>query len=437
MRFVQITAGTGDFYCGNCVRDDALVKALAHQGHEALMVPLYLPMVTEEPVIDEGVPLFYGGINVYLQQKLGVFRKTPRWLDALFDSTPLLKMAARKTGMTKARDLGEITLSTLQGEEGKQAKELERLIDWLVQYAKPEVVCLSNALLVGLARRIREALGVPVVCTLQGEDGFLDGLPQPYRDQAWETLAQRAQEMDAFIAVSHYYGEVMRLRLRLPPDRVHTVYNGIALDGYPLSRKLPEVPVLGYFARMCRDKGLQTLVEAFIELKKRDRVKDLRLKVAGAMTLSDQPFVDSLRQELASADLSAFATFSPNLTRSEKIAFFQGLSVLSVPASYGEAFGLYVIEAMAAGVPVAQPNHAAFPELIEATEGGILYDHTRPEGLVNALETLLLDPERIHHLGEKGRNAVNRHFTMDRMAQDVVQVLSHVMDGRKPQVKVV
>ena len=402
MRFVQITAGTGDFYCGHCVRDDALVKALAHQGHEALMVPLYLPMVTEEPVIDEGVPLFYGGINVYLQQKLGVFRKTPRWLDALFDSTPLLKMAARKTGMTKARDLGEITLSTLQGEEGKQAKELERLIDWLAQYAKPEVVCLSNALLVGLARRIREALGVPVVCTLQGEDGFLDSL-----------------------------------RLRLPPDRVHTVYNGIALDGYPLSRKLPEVPVLGYFARMCRDKGLQTLVEAFIELKKRDRVKDLRLKVAGAMTLSDQPFVDSLRQELASADLSAFATFSPNLTRSEKIAFFQGLSVLSVPAHYGEAFGLYVIEAMAVGVPVVQPNHAAFPELIEATEGGILYDHTRPEGLVNALETLLLDPERIHHLGEKGRNAVNRHFTMDRMAQDVVQVLSHVMDGRKPQVKVV
>ncbi len=435
MRFVQITAGTGDFYCGNCVRDDALVKALARQGHEALMVPLYLPMVTEESVMEE-VPLFYGGINVYLQQKLGVFRKTPRWMDALFDAAPLLKIAAKKTGMTKARDLGEITLSTLLGEEGKQAKELERLVEWLVEYGKPEVVCLSNALLAGLARRIRTVLGVPVLCTLQGEDGFLDSLPLPYRDQAWETLTHRAREIDGFIAVSQYYKDIMLKRLGLPAERVHVIYNGISLEGYSPSRKRPDVPVLGYLARMCRDKGLQTLVRAFIALKKRDRVKNLRLKVGGAMTLSDQPFVNSLRQELASAELSAFATFSPNLTRREKIAFLEELSVLSVPATYGEAFGLYVIEAMAAGVPVVQPNHAAFPELIEATGGGILYDPTQSEGLVNALETLFLDTERIHHLGEKGRNSVMNHFATDRMARDVVRVLNHVITQHCPVSKV-
>jgi glycosyltransferase involved in cell wall biosynthesis len=188
---------------------------------------------------------------------------------------------------------------------------------------------------------------------------------------------------------------------------------------------------------MCRDKGLQTLVRAFIALKRRDRVKDLRLKVAGSMTLSDKPFVDGLRRELAGADLSAFATFSPNLTRNEKITFLEGLSVLSVPATYGEAFGLYVIEAMAAGVPVVQPSHAAFPELIEATGGGILYDHTAPEALADTLETLLLDAGRMRRLGEKGQHSVRNHFTMDRMAREVVQVLDHVLGHPVPQVRAV
>ncbi len=426
MKLVQITAGTGGFYCGNCVRDEALVKALARLGHEALMVPLYLPIVTGEPSGGSDVPLFYGGINVFLQQKLSWFRKTPRWLDALFDSTPLLRIAARKAGMTDAKDLGAITLSTLQGEEGKQAKELERLVDWLVEFGHPDVVCISNALLIGLARRLRGALGVPVVCTLQGEDGFLDGLPQPYRDQAWETLAGRAREIDAFIAVSHYYGEVMRRRLGFPSEQVHTVYNGISLDGYATARKPPKVPVIGFLARMCRDKGLHTLVRAFITLKQRDRVKDLRLRVAGSMTLSDRPFVEGLRKEIARAGVSPFVTFSPNLTRKEKIDFLEGLTVLSVPAIYGEAFGLYVLEAMAAGVPVVQPNHASFPELIEATGGGILFDPLEGDALADTLERLLLDPVQIRQLGEQGGMAVRNGFSMDRMAQEVVQVLKQV-----------
>ena len=220
MRIVQITPNSGDsFYCENCLRDLALVMAMRNLGHDVLMIPLYLPLPTDITVSDGTSPIFYGGINVYLQQKSVLFRRTPRWLDSLFDSATLLRWVGRKAGMTSARDLGQTTISMLRGEKGRQIKELERLVEWLdTQDNKPDVICLSNILLTGLARCIKQRLGVPVVCLLQDEDGFLDGLPSPYSEQAWQILTERASDVNAFIAVSKYYADVMQQRLELHPD---------------------------------------------------------------------------------------------------------------------------------------------------------------------------------------------------------------------------
>jgi glycosyltransferase involved in cell wall biosynthesis len=422
MKVVQLTAGTGNFYCGNCVRDSALVGALAKQGHDALMVPLYLPMVTDEADSISHTPIFYGGINVYLQQKSDLFRRTPRWIDALFDGNRLLRLAARKAGMTKARDLGEITVSMLKGEAGKQVKELNRLIEWLAEYGKPDLVCLSNALLLGMARRIKSALSIPVVCTLQGEDGFLDSLVDPYKQLAWETMTDRAKDVDAFVAISRYYAGVMRTRLSLRSEQVHVVHNGIALDGYSTTRQEPSIPTIGYLARMCPDKGLDKLVDAFMALKTRGRAPGLKLRIAGTMTESDEPYVRMLKKRLANQGLSQDVSFHSNISLTEKIAFLESLSVFSVPATYGEAFGLYVIESLAAGVPVVQPSHAAFPELLESTGGGILYDTEDPNALTVALESLLIDPIRARELGERGRRAVQEGFSVDRMAEGVSKV---------------
>src|SRR5712691_7251429 len=391
MRIIQITPGTGSFYCGTCLRDNALVAELRRLGHDAMMVPLYLPLMVDEAPTTDNTPVFYGGVNVYLQQKSALFRKSPRWLDRLFDAPKLLRLAASRAGSTEARELGDLTVSTLRGEEGRQIKELDRLAGWLTE-EQPEVVCLSNALLIGLARRIKEKTGAAVVCTLQGEDAFLDSLPDGDREAAWRALTERAADVDAFIAVSHYYGDVMRRRARLVADRVHVVHNGILLDGYGPAPAPPEPPVLGYLARLCPAKGLATLVEAYCLLRKRDRLPGLRLRVAGSMTASDRPFVEDQRARLAAAGVADDVQFLPNLSRDEKIAFLHGLSALSVPASYGESFGLYVIEALAAGVPVVQPRHASFPELIEATGGGRLCDPDDPESLASAVEELLRDP---------------------------------------------
>ncbi len=424
MNIVQITPGAGGMYCGNCFRDNALVAALRKQGHEVLMVPLYLPMTLDEENQSAGTPTFFGGINVYLQQQSAFFRRAPKWLHSLLDSPFLLKLAAGRAAKTRAADVGELSLSMLRGEEGNQVRELDELVAWLKTQPRPDVVLLSNALLVGFTRRLKSELGCKVICNLQGEDAFLDAMPSPMREQVWALLAERCRDCDLFLAPSRYFGDTMAKRLGLPAEKVKVVFNGISLDGYgetPNSKlQTPNFPTLGYFARMCREKGLDLLVEAFIELKRRGTVPNLKLKVGGGCGPSDEVFVAQLKAHLRRAGCLDDVTFHPNLTREEKVAFLQSLTVFSVPALYGEGFGLYLIEVLAAGVPVVQPRHAAFPELVEATGGGVIAE-ANAAALATGIEHLLLDPARLRALGEAGRRAVGERFTVDRMAREVAE----------------
>ncbi len=423
MRLVHLTAGTGSFFCGTCLRDHALVKALRRLGHDALMVPLYLPLVLDDSGRRGESPLFFGGINVYLQQKSAFFRRTPQWFDKLLDSPALLRQAGRRAGMTNPRELGEMTLSMIKGEFGHQAKELDKLVAWLIEQ-KPDVVCLSNSLLIGVARRVREELRVPIVCSLQGEDAFLDSLPEPYRERCWQLVRERAADVDRFVAPSRYYNALMQERLRLVPEKIVVIYNGIDLDGFAPATTPPEFPTVGFLARMCPDKGLDTLVEAFIKLA--PRVPHARLKIGGTQTDADRAFVNDLTDKLGQAGIANAVKFLPNLSHAEKQQFLRGLTVLSVPTRSGEAFGLFVIESLASGVPVAQPSSGAFPELIELTGGGVLYAQGDAGSLADALEKLLLDPVRAAEAGRCGREIVNARFTSDAMARNFEELFSQL-----------
>jgi len=432
MNIVQLTPGAGGMYCGNCFRDNALVASLRRLGHQVLMVPLYLPLRLDEEDQSADTPVFFSGINVYLEQKSALFRRAPAWLHRLFASRALLRWAAGRAAKTRAADVGDLALSTLRGEAGNQARELDDLVAWLATQPRPDVVCLSNALLIGMARRLTSALRVPVVCMLQGEDSFLDALPESHRAAAWQTIAGRAADVSLFVAPSRYFAGLMSRRLGLAPERVRVVPNGINLEGYgemenAEGRMQNEGrPVLGYFARMCRGKGLDTLVEAFIRLKQRERVAGLKLRVGGGCGPADEPFVRALSQRLQQAGFAGDAEFCPNLDRRAKLEFLRSLSVFSVPALYGEAFGLYVIEVLAAGVPVVQPRTAAFPELIEATGGGVLCEPGNAVALADAIEPLLLDPQKARALGEAGRQAVFQKFSAAAMARNMVECFSSV-----------
>jgi glycosyltransferase involved in cell wall biosynthesis len=275
---------------------------------------------------------------------------------------------------------------------------------------------------------------------LQGEHSLLDGLPEALRAQCWKLMAERAAEVELLVAPSCYFANLMQQRLGVSPQRLRVVHNGINLSGYraePLARNAPppplagtspaspgtRPPVLGFFARMCKEKGLHTLVDAYIGLRQRGRVPGLKLRVGGSCGPMDAEFVKSLRRQLEAAGLLGDSEFRPNLDRASKLEFLRSLSVFSVPALYGEAFGLYVLEALAAGVPLVQPRSGAFPELIEATGGGVLCAPGDPQALAEAVEGLLLDPARARALAETGQRAVFEKFSAEAMARALIAAL--------------
>jgi glycosyltransferase involved in cell wall biosynthesis len=426
MKIILLTPGTGSYHCGVCMRDNALAKELIRQGHDAMMLPMYLPLILDESAASPDAPVFFGGISVYLQQKFSFFRHTPRWLDRLLNAALLLKLAGRFSGMTATAEVGELTHSMLLGEHGHQAKEVEALIAWLLAHGKPDAVWLSTALFVGLARRIREALDIPVIASLQGEDSFLDGLPEPARSQCWATLAERARHVDVFISPSRYYAEFMGGRMQLSAEQLRVIPNGVAPEEFVVRTALPDPPVIGYLARFIEGKGFNLIVDAFIELKRRGRFPNARLRCAGTMTAADERNLARVREKLTAAGFAGDAAFLPNVTRDEKLEFLRGLTLMSVPATYGEAFGMYLVEAMAAGVPIVQPRTAAFPEIVEASGAGTLCEPGNATALAEGWEALLGDPAALNAFGERGRAAAEGEFSLARMADRFVAVTAGV-----------
>lgn len=433
MRILQLTPGTGDFLCGSCLRDNVLVTGLRDRGHDALIAPLYLPFALEREAEAgaEGAEaaVHMGGINVYLQQKLGLFRWLPRFLHDRLDSPGLLRWAAGRSKMTATPGLGALTLSMLRGEEGRQRTELARLVEWAKQLPRPDVLLLSNVMLIGLARELKAALGCPVVCTMQGEAPFLDALDDRHRALCWETLEARAKDVDGFLAVSHFTADLMGARLGLERAKVHVAWNGADLDGITPdpSRRDPDRPAVGYLARMCRDKGIEELVEAFLLLK--ERRPAVRLIAAGVVLNEDRPLLEQLARRVQRAGFGQDVELLGPVTREQKVELLQRVDVLSVPASYGESFGLYLPEAWAAGLPVVQPRHGSFVELLEHTGAGLLHEARDPAALAAALESLVDDPARRAAMGERGLGAA-REFTGAMMAQRVEAALASVLEER-------
>jgi len=427
MNLIQITPGAGGgYYCENCLRDAGLVRDLRRRGHDALMVPLYLPPVADGPGPDEDVPIFFGGINVYLEQKWPLWGRLPRWMRGWLDARPLLAWAARRAEMTRTEDLGPPTLSMLRGEEGRQVAELEHLVAWLRDRGGADVVLLSNALLLGMARRLKETLAAPVLCTLQDEDAFLDALPEPYRSQAWALLAERCADADAFLPVSRYYAGVMQQRLGLAEERVHVVPLGVEVEAFAPAPAPPEPPTVGFLGQQNRASGLDRLVEAYLAIRERGRVPGARLTIAGGRTRGDAAFVRTIEDRVADAGAEGDVEWHPIPDRDAKRDLLAGLTVLSVPVRGGPAFGLYVLEAAAAGVPVVEPRAGALEELVEATGGGVLVPPDDPDALAEAIEGVLRDPDRARALGRAGREAVRERFSLARTAEGVLNVIEAV-----------
>jgi glycosyltransferase involved in cell wall biosynthesis len=418
MRILSITAGAAGMYCGSCLRDNALAIELMARGHDVTLVPVYTPTLTDEKNVSRGEVLF-GGINVYLQQHSALFRKLPRFLDRLLDSPRLINTFAGRGISPDARVLGEMTISSLQGESGVLRKEFEKLVEWTQDEPVPDVVNVPNSLLISMVAPLRRALKRPVCVTLQGDELFIDGLVAPYRDQALALIRKQVRHVDCFIAVSEYCARFMTTFLEIPADRMAVVPLGISMDGYARRERRADRDDtfrVGYLARIAPEKGLRLLAEAYVILRQQMGGARARLDVAGYMAADQRGYLESARAVLANAGLLDEMHYRGEIDRAGKFAFLQELDVLSVPATYDEPKGLFLLEAMASGVPVVQPRRGAFVEVIAKTGGGVLVDSDNPAALAEGLRSLWADPSRRVALARAAYDGVRKHYTIAQSA---------------------
>jgi glycosyltransferase involved in cell wall biosynthesis len=423
MRIAYITAGAAGMYCGSCMHDNTLVAALSAQGHDALLIPTYTPIRTDEPDVSQS-RVFFGGINVFLQQKLALFRHTPWLLDRLLDAPPLLRWVSRFAVRTQAERLGDLTISMLRGEHGHQRKEVAKLARWLAAEVRPEIINFTNALLSGLVPEIKRQVAVPILCTLQGDDIYLESLPEPYRGQALTLIREHCRLIDGFIATSAYYADFMTEYFGIPRNRIDVVYPGLDLRGHdgPSTARNGSECTIGYFARICPEKGLHVLAEAFCILAQMPNLPPCRLRTSGWLGANNRPYLDGIRRRLQDGRVAQHFEHLESPDHASKVRFLQSLDILSVPTTYHEPKGLYVLEALANGVPVVQPRHGSFPELIEATGGGLLVNPDDPADLAQGLRRLLKDVGHRQELGRKGQEAVRQRFHSARMAEETAAV---------------
>ncbi|MDP6631242.1 MAG: glycosyltransferase family 4 protein [Kiritimatiellia bacterium] len=422
MKIAYVIPGTGGaFYCENCVRDLSLVKGLVEQGHEICVGSMYLPAMPDEPHPVKESPVFYGAVRLYLEHRWPALQRLPFGVRKVLDSGPLIALAARRAGSTRASGLEELTIDMLRGEAGSQAAELDRLVRWLGEHVQPDVVHLSNALLLGLAPRMRSALGARVVCSLQDEASWVATMPGSYPARVWALMAQHTQGVTC-VAVSRYYADHVQPLLGLEDGQLHVIPLGVDTETFTPAASPPGVPTIGFLSRLNEGLGLGVLVDAFSELKRDPAFRSLRLRLAGGSTPEDSRFIRTIRRSLRREGVLQDVDFVEEFDPERRAEFLRTLTLLSVPILEGEAFGLFQLEAMASGVPVVQPAVGGFPEVAELTGGSLVYEPDDTASLVTALRRVLSDETERNALAREGLTSAHNRFTIRQMATRMSEV---------------
>ncbi len=427
MKILAFTAGAAKMYCGSCLRDNALAAELKRQGHDVILQPLYTPTRTDESNVSEP-RVFLNGISVCLDQQAGFFRRSHPLLDRLWDAPWMLKLASQTSIRVDPHLLGGMTVSMLRGEDGFQLKEIRKLSVWLRHEAPPDVVTLPNSLLIGLARPVREALNRPVCCTLQGEELFLGQLQEPYRTQSLELIRAKINHVDGFVAVSRYSAGYWIRELGIAENRMHVVPLGINLEGYHAAERAPHQPFrVGYLARVAPEKGLHLLADSYLRLRRETDFGGALLEAAGYLAPEHRAYLRGVERRMKDAGLAAEFQYRGELDRAHKIEFLSSLDLLSVPSTNDEPKGIFLLEAMAAGVPVVQPRRGAFPEILEKMGGGILVEPDDPTALADAIYRLWKAPDHLAELGSRGAQGVRLHGSASHMAERALEAYRNIL----------
>ena len=390
-------------FCGSCMQDNTLARALRLAGADAVLLPTYTPIRVDEEN-ESTSRVFLGGINVYLDSKLPGWRLLPRILNRWLDRPAVLQFLSKRSSSTDASQLGNLTIDLLRGSAGPQKTQIRELIDFLCDDLRADIVLFSNALLSGIVPELKSRFRGRIACLLQGDDIFLDALTEPWKSQARELVSQNAAGFDRLFTHSQYYTRFMSRYLKLPASRFCTIPLTIDADSlrtnYGLqgeANPLNDVTAsatsggqrttVGYFARICPEKGAFHFLDAAEDVVAQR--SDVDFVIAGFLPeLHRKQFEKRLRMVQKHAGDERVRWEGSPAGRDEKFRILRSYDWLCIPTEYHEPKGLYVLEAALAGVPSLLPNHGAFPERIADLGFGQLYEPGSRETLSDAILNL-------------------------------------------------
>ncbi|MBO7111086.1 MAG: glycosyltransferase family 4 protein [Bacteroidaceae bacterium] len=417
MKILFITPGSGDgYYCGNCFRDNLQAQALHHAGHDVTIMPLYLPL-NYIGQLQGNSPIFFPATSFYVDQMLK--GKSPDWLNRMLSARPLLNMASALSGTTSANGMEGMTLSMIEGDDPAFVKSCAQLVDYVCQ-EKPDVIQLSSTLIIGIAREIRKAVDIPIVCSIQDEEVWLDGLEKQYADRAWNSITEYSRYVDKFITTSRYYADIAARRMPgLPQPEI--IYPGIDTERYA-AQSWPEHPTIGFFYRMNSLDGLDILADAYVLLKQRGSIPDLKLRIGGGYMSPDKSLMRQVRHTLK--------PYSDDVTIEEEYSwlrhpgFYRDITVLSNPLRFNEGVGLYLCEAFAAGRPAVEPATGSFPEILDGA--GLTYTPNTPAALADALERILTDRDLFDRSSARAFELSQMRYNATLYAQSLAALYSTI-----------
>jgi glycosyltransferase involved in cell wall biosynthesis len=420
MRILFIVPGSGDsFYCGNCFRDSLHAGALRRDGHDVTVMPLYLPLAHESFKAD--TPLFFPAVSYYLARKLFGRKSPPRAMERILNSKFMLGLAASFSGSTSAKGMEDMTLSMITGDDGIFARYAGELIRGIARLDRPDVIHLSSSLLTGIAKALKQTMNIPIVCTLQDEELWINGLGESYAETAWNGIADNLRYIDRFVTSSNFYRNFILTKIPSIPDP-EIVYPGVNLERYA-AENLPENPTVGFFYRMNRENGLDILAEAFVKLKRRGTIENLKLKVGGGFSGKDKRFLKHVKRILNPYQHDVEMLSDYNL--GEHPGFYRNISLVCVPLRFDEGAGLYLCEAFAAGRPAVEPSTGSFDEIL--ANAGVLYSNNTPDVLADALETMFADRTLFERCCNNAKQLAKTRYNEKISAKQLSKIYSTVV----------
>ena len=434
MKVVFLIPGSGaGFYCENCMRDIPLINEMKKIGTDIINVPIYLPLFTDEKKMIKDNGIFLGAVNLFLKYKFPKLKKMPAWISKLLNSRPLLKLTAKFSSSTQAKGLEGLTLDMITGNMPYLEKEISRLIEFLEETVKPDIIHLSNILLLGLGKTLKQrlhlkGLNTRLVCTLQDEDVWLDNMDSPFREQAWNLLSENSKQVDHFYPVSDYYSKFMTGKLGIKKGKQTTIPNGVLPGNYNSISPSFEPQVIGYLSRLHRNFGLDLLADAFVKLKTEKQFTNLKLRITGGHTSEDHKFIKEVKRKLKQFIRNGDVKFIKEFSLRKRQQFLNGMTVLSVPMEQPEAFGMYLLEAMAAGVPVIEPDMGSFSEIVKKNSG-VLYHSDKSSALYEALKSLLENKNKWETISEKARQRVEEKYNLSAIAGELKESYDTIKTG--------